>query len=99
MSRGPTRMRGLAALSFVMSQGRRQFTERPLLCVGPIAVVSDVFDFRGTEMIRVGIVGASGYGGGELMRILSSHPHVRMQAIVSETNAAKPPSAAFPGLR
>jgi N-acetyl-gamma-glutamyl-phosphate reductase len=50
-------------------------------------------------MIRVGIVGASGYGGGELMRILSSHPGVEISALVSETNVNKPPSAAFPGLR
>lgn len=50
-------------------------------------------------MMRVGIVGASGYGGGELMRMLASHPGVRLQTLISETNAGKPPYSAFPGLR
>ncbi len=50
-------------------------------------------------MIRVGMVGASGYGGGELMRILSTHPNAKLQALISETNAGKPPFSAFPGLR
>src|ERR1700689_653930 len=54
---------------------------------------------RGSKMIRVGIVGASGYGGGELMRMLSSHPQVKLQTLVSETNAGKSPSSAFHGLR
>lgn len=50
-------------------------------------------------MIEVGIVGASGYGGGELLRMLARHPEVTVRAAVSETNTGKPISAAFPGLR
>jgi N-acetyl-gamma-glutamyl-phosphate reductase len=49
-------------------------------------------------MIEVGIVGASGYGGGELLRLLLRHPEVIVRKAVSETYAGKPVAAAFPGL-
>jgi N-acetyl-gamma-glutamyl-phosphate reductase len=48
-------------------------------------------------MIEVGVVGASGYGGGELLRLLSRHPGARVTRVVSETYAGKPLSASFPG--
>jgi N-acetyl-gamma-glutamyl-phosphate/LysW-gamma-L-alpha-aminoadipyl-6-phosphate reductase len=40
-------------------------------------------------MIRVGIVGASGYTGGELLRLLLGHPQVEVVAATSERNAGK----------
>ncbi len=49
-------------------------------------------------MLKVGIVGASGYGGGELLRLLLRHPGVSLQLAVSKTYAGQPVSAAFPGL-
>jgi N-acetyl-gamma-glutamyl-phosphate reductase len=49
-------------------------------------------------MIEVGVVGASGYGGGELLRLLGHHPHARLRSAISETYAGQPLSAAFPGL-
>ncbi|MFA6665266.1 MAG: N-acetyl-gamma-glutamyl-phosphate reductase, partial [Armatimonadota bacterium] len=36
-------------------------------------------------MIRAGIIGASGYGGGELVRILAAHPQVELTYLSSET--------------
>ncbi len=48
--------------------------------------------------ISAAIVGASGYGGGELLRLLGAHPSVEIKAAVSETYAGQPVSAAFPGL-
>src|SRR5262245_46832949 len=48
-------------------------------------------------MTDVAIVGASGYGGGELIRWLHRHPQVRIRALLSETYAGKPVAAAFPG--
>ena len=50
------------------------------------------------ETIDVGIVGASGYGGGELIRLLARHPRARVKVAVSETYKAQPVSAAWPGL-
>ena len=49
-------------------------------------------------MTDIGIVGASGYGGGELIRLLSRHPGVRMRTLASETYTGQPLSAAFPSL-
>jgi N-acetyl-gamma-glutamyl-phosphate reductase len=49
-------------------------------------------------MITVGVVGASGYAGGELIRLLSRHPQVKINYVVSGSNAGQPLSRAFPGL-
>ncbi|NTU76665.1 MAG: N-acetyl-gamma-glutamyl-phosphate reductase [Alphaproteobacteria bacterium] len=49
------------------------------------------------ENIRVGIVGVSGYGGGELARILSAHPGVDLAYVTSNTYAGKPLAASLPG--
>jgi N-acetyl-gamma-glutamyl-phosphate/LysW-gamma-L-alpha-aminoadipyl-6-phosphate reductase len=40
-------------------------------------------------MTRVGIVGASGYAGGELLRLLFAHSQVEVAAATSERNAGK----------
>ena len=40
-----------------------------------------------SEEIRVSIVGASGYVGGELLRLLLDHPYVEVQQVTSERNA------------
>src|ERR1043165_3744316 len=48
--------------------------------------------------MNVGIVGASGYGGGELLRWLALHPFARVRAATSNTYAGQPVSAAFPGM-
>ena len=40
--------------------------------------------------IRVGIVGASGYTGSELVRILINHPNTTIEYITSESSAGKP---------
>lgn len=46
--------------------------------------------------IRVAIVGASGYAGEELIRILLRHPEVELKIITSRSNAGKPVSDVFP---
>lgn len=50
-------------------------------------------------MIDVVILGASGYGGGELLRLLSAHPQVRSLAGTSRQHAGRPFAAAHPNLR
>ncbi len=50
-------------------------------------------------MIRVGIVGASGYTGAELARLLANHPEVELTVATSRQYAGKPLSQAFPSLR
>lgn len=50
-------------------------------------------------MIKVAIIGASGYTGVELSRILCNHPHVTLTAATSRQYAGKPLSEVFPNLR
>ena len=47
--------------------------------------------------LRVAIVGVSGYGGGELARLLLAHPNVDLTYVTSGTYAGKPLRAALPG--
>lgn len=49
--------------------------------------------------IRVSIVGASGYGGGELLRLLLGHPHVEVAQVTSESNAGNYVHSVHPNLR
>ncbi len=49
-------------------------------------------------MIRVGIVGASGYTGAELARILSNHPQAQVTVATSRQYAGQPLAQVFPSL-
>jgi N-acetyl-gamma-glutamyl-phosphate reductase len=40
--------------------------------------------------VRVAIAGASGYAGGELIRLLLGHPHVELGALTAASNAGEP---------
>src|SRR5687768_11026244 len=48
--------------------------------------------------IRVGIVGVSGYGGGEALRICASHPQFEVAYVAGESSAGQRLSERFPGL-
>ena len=50
-------------------------------------------------MIKVGIVGGTGYTGVELLRLLAQHPEVTLQAITSRSDAGTPVSQMFTSLR
>jgi N-acetyl-gamma-glutamyl-phosphate reductase len=50
-------------------------------------------------MIKVGIVGGTGYTGVELLRLLSQHPQVELAAITSRGDAGTAVSDMFPSLR
>lgn len=52
----------------------------------------------GSETIKVAVVGASGYTGGELLRLLAGHPKMKIAAVTSEQSAGKPVAAMFPSL-
>jgi N-acetyl-gamma-glutamyl-phosphate/LysW-gamma-L-alpha-aminoadipyl-6-phosphate reductase len=49
--------------------------------------------------MKVSIIGASGYVGGELLRLLLLHPHVEIQQVTSESNAGKFVHSIHPNLR
>lgn len=50
-------------------------------------------------MLKVGVVGGSGYTGVELLRILAGHPHVQLHCVTSRSEAGQPVSAMYPNLR
>ncbi len=50
-------------------------------------------------MIKVGIVGGTGYTGVELLRLLALHPEVSLAAITSRAEAGMPVAQMFPSLR
>ncbi len=50
-------------------------------------------------MIDIGIVGATGYTGVELLRLLARHPQVNVKAITSRKEAGMPVAEMFPNLR
>ena len=49
--------------------------------------------------MKAGIIGAGGYAGGELLRLLLGHPEVREVVAGSESLAGKPVTTAHPNLR
>jgi len=51
-----------------------------------------------SNKIRIAVLGASGYTGSELLRILSRHPHAALVALTAEKNAGQPVSAVLPHL-
>ena len=48
--------------------------------------------------VRIGILGASGYTGAELLRLLRYHPQAEIAALTADRQAGKPIGAVFPHL-
>jgi N-acetyl-gamma-glutamyl-phosphate reductase len=51
------------------------------------------------KVIKVGVVGGTGYTGVELLRLLARHPEAELAAITSRADAGTPVSQMFPSLR
>jgi N-acetyl-gamma-glutamyl-phosphate reductase len=51
-----------------------------------------------TRMIRAAILGASGYVGGELMRLIAAHPAMGVHTVFAASNSGQPVSALHPHL-
>src|SRR5215470_8060639 len=49
-------------------------------------------------MVTAGIIGGSGYGGSELLRILLFHPEVRLELVTASEHAGKRVDAVHPNL-
>ena len=50
-------------------------------------------------MIKVGVVGGTGYTGVELLRLLAAHPGAELVVITSRSDAGQPVADMFPNLR
>jgi N-acetyl-gamma-glutamyl-phosphate reductase len=48
--------------------------------------------------IRVAVAGASGYAGGELLRLLAGHPDLEIEAVTGASNAGQPVTSIHPNL-
>lgn len=51
------------------------------------------------EKISIAILGASGYTGAELIRLLLTHPHAAIKALTGDSQAGKPIEDVYPHLR
>lgn len=49
--------------------------------------------------MKIGVVGASGYAGGELLRLLAFHPHFEVVAITAHSNAGEQITSIHPQLQ
>jgi N-acetyl-gamma-glutamyl-phosphate reductase len=49
--------------------------------------------------MKIGVVGASGYAGGELLRLLAFHPHFKVIAITAHSNAGEQITSVHPQLQ
>jgi N-acetyl-gamma-glutamyl-phosphate reductase len=49
--------------------------------------------------VRVSIIGASGYGGGEVARLLAGHPEVELVHLTADSKAGEAMAALYPNLR
>jgi N-acetyl-gamma-glutamyl-phosphate reductase len=49
--------------------------------------------------MNIGVIGASGYAGGELLRLLAFHPHFTVTAITAHSNAGEQITAIHPQLQ
>lgn len=52
-----------------------------------------------TQRIKIGIVGATGYTGVELLRLLANHPHANVTVVTSRSEASTAVADYFPSLR
>lgn len=52
----------------------------------------------GDKVIKAGVIGATGYTGAELVRILSAHPNVRLAALTTQSYAGMPFWEVYPHL-
>jgi N-acetyl-gamma-glutamyl-phosphate reductase len=49
--------------------------------------------------MKIGLIGGSGYAGGELLRLLANHPHFEVAAISAHSNAGEEITSIHPHLR
>jgi N-acetyl-gamma-glutamyl-phosphate reductase len=57
-----------------------------------------VHDRRDSTVMQVGIVGVSGYGGGEALRLCAAHPNFQVVYVAGEGSAGQKLSDRFPGM-
>jgi N-acetyl-gamma-glutamyl-phosphate reductase len=93
---------------------RQQFAKRGRFGVtannvGPLSIIGlvemsgawsciYVYSHAVSEQLSVGIVGASGFTGAELLRLLVNHPNMDVRAVTGDTQAGNKVAALYPSL-
>ena len=49
--------------------------------------------------MKIGLIGGSGYAGGELLRLLAGHPHFEVAAVSAHSNAGEEITSIHPHLQ
>ncbi len=62
------------------------------------AILQRTSSYRGTSVVRVGIINVTGYMGAEAARLLHGHPEVEVTSVTGRTAAGKPLSEVYPHL-
>jgi len=52
----------------------------------------------GEKKVRIGVIGASGYTGADLLRLLATHPRADVRLLTANAHAGKPLAAVYPHL-
>ncbi|PZD97856.1 N-acetyl-gamma-glutamyl-phosphate reductase [Paenibacillus sambharensis] len=52
-----------------------------------------------SSKVRAAIIGSTGYGGVELIRLLAAHPQVAITSVISSSSAGEPIAAGYPHLQ
>src|SRR4029079_2456567 len=77
----------------------RKFSQSKAACLAAFSFLARLLCFWRLIVIKVGIVGGTGYTGVELLRLLAPRRDVELRAITSRKEAGTAVSAMFPGLR
>ena len=88
--------------AFGLSSGKIVFSEHGMTeLIDDIATIEQhpPLSVASASQARVAILGASGYSGAELLRLLLHHPNVAIRALGAERQAGKPIDVVFPHLR
>src|SRR4051794_15928510 len=70
--------------------------QRPRLQAAARCAASPPQEAAMAAKVRIGILGASGYTGSELMRLLLRHPRAELSLLTAESKAGKPVADVFP---
>jgi N-acetyl-gamma-glutamyl-phosphate reductase len=80
-------------------QSACSFLHRPAYCAPAAERLPDRISRTGVHVAyRAGIVGASGYGGVELVRLLTAHPAIEVSVLAAHSQAGRPVAELFPNL-
>jgi N-acetyl-gamma-glutamyl-phosphate reductase len=61
--------------------------------------LSDILLWRFSNMVNVGVIGATGYVGIEIVRLLQNHPEVNITSVVSQSFVGQKISDIYPNLK